>query len=144
MSPIRVIVGFLLAPLVVPIAILVRDEIKAGGASSYQSEIAWIFVFAGVTSYLGLLILGLPLTYILKRFGRLVLLSLILGGIVAGGVTMVAFAICFPLLLGSPVRIEDIDAQWLAAGAGLGATTAAVFGLIAGVPVASKTPPIDE
>lgn len=138
MSPMRVIVGFLLAPMIVPFAILVRDAIKVGGAFPYHSEIAWIFVFAAVTSYLGLLILGLPLTYILKRFRRLVLLSLVLGGIVAGVVTMVTFAICFPLLLGSPVRIEDIDTQMLAAGAGLGAITAAVFGLIAGVPVIGK------
>jgi hypothetical protein len=140
MNPVRVIVAFLLAPLIVPIAILVRDVVKGGGASPYHSEIAWIFVFATVTSYLAILILGLPLTYILKRFRRLVLSNLVLGGIVVGGITIVAFVICFALLLGSPVHIEDIDAEALAAGAGFGAITAAIFGLIAGVPVTSKLP----
>jgi hypothetical protein len=115
-----------------------RDLVRAVGAAPYHSEQAWTLTFAAVTAYAGLLVLGLPLTYMLSRRQSLAMPLLILVGMIAGGLTIVAFAICFPLLLGAPVRIEDIDAAILLAGAGVGALVAAAFGLIAGVPITSK------
>jgi len=138
MNPIRVIAAFMLAPLIAPIATGIRDLLRAGGASPYHSEQAWTLTFGALTAYIGLLILGLPLTYMLRRLHRLAMPLLVFIGIFAGCLTMVAFAICFPLVLGSPVRLEDIDAALLFAGAGIGALTAAAFGFIAGVPITSK------
>ena len=138
MNPIRVIAAFMLAPLIAPTAIAIRDLMKTGGTSPYHSELAWTLTFAALASYLGLSILGLPLTYMLHRLQKLIIPLLVLVGVFAGCLTMLGVAICFPLLLGSPVRVEDIDAALLLTGASIGAITSALFGLIAGVPFTRK------
>jgi hypothetical protein len=134
MNPLRISIGILLAPWATPAAIVVHDVIRAGGSWPYQYELAWILMFSVITSYLGLIILGLPLTFLLARFHRLDFLKLIVLGVLTGAVTIIVFQISFPKLLGSTV-IFKLDQNLLLAGGGLGALTAATFGVIAGVPL---------
>jgi len=134
---IRIYAAAFVAPWAAPVAVLLLRAAQ-GPASPYQSDVPWILGFGVVTSYIGTLVLGLPLVVVLHRIHRLTLVPLLLCGSATGAVVFYLFLKVFALMLGSPlatVRIRD-----LVGGTMLGVLVALVFGLIAGIPWRTPRP----
>ncbi|MFL1456375.1 hypothetical protein ACJO5Y_18190 [Marinobacter sp. GN3S48] len=87
------------------------------------------------TSYLGAFVLGLPLVFLLERFGRLNLVALALAGAASGALIFSCFLYFLGLMLGSQSNIGFTEAVW---GAGLGLMVAVPFSLVAGITSAGK------
>ena len=81
----------------------------------------------------GLLLVGLPLFYWLRKTQRLDLLGLVAGGALGGVIFLVVFSGALALRLGSPLAFRDLilDVGW---GVILGSAVAVTFGFIVGVP----------
>jgi hypothetical protein len=121
-SPIRVITGFVVAPLVVPIVMVV-----AGGLMSFRSGpvdqlIGQFLAYAGY-AYVAALLLGVPTLFLLIRSAHTSVGILAIAGAVIGVVTTVAVLSIF----GTRV----FPAALVAAAAG--ALSALVFWAIAGL-----------
>lgn len=83
-----------------------------------------------LTSYLGLIVIGFPLIYLLKRIGWLNLPALAITGALAGIGVFALFLEGLGAMLESSAPINIIQILW---GAGLGLSAALSFGLISGI-----------
>jgi len=129
----REILAIIIAPWVSPLVIIVTAIVRSGGWP-FHFEINIIISHAVLTSYAGLLIIGVPIFRILRRLGRLNLLMLIFAGGIGGVVVFILFSLLLSLALGSKPHLAFSTSSVLW-GSILGASVAVVYGLIAGVPM---------
>jgi hypothetical protein len=123
----RALLGAVLAPWTAPVLILVHAAITNWGWPLGQL-LPLIVAGSVIGAYAGSFLVGLPVVYVLTRFGVLSLLSLSLSG-GAGGVLVYYFFSTFIGVVFDPsAEFGLIKGAW---GASLGAGVALVFGLIA-------------
>ena len=131
MSNFRFVLAAVIAPLSAPIAIIVLQLIVTGNLDLYNdsvnSLITWIYTGA---SYVGLLVAGLPIVYVLRTLQRISLGALAVAGAISGIVTSVIYQLLLGLVLNFSMAINLIDTVL---GTILGVLVLSVFGLIAGV-----------
>lgn len=135
----RLVLAALLAPWTVPIVLVVAETTRAR-AWPFHYESGWILSTAIVAGHVGFWIIGLPLVKLLRRLGRLNLLILTLCGALAGAAVFVLFGVFLALALGS-LLYSSVNSLMLVWGGILGASVAASFGSIAGVPLFKQTDP---
>ncbi len=131
MSHFRFVLAAVIAPLAAPIAIIFLQLIVTGNLCLYNDSVIslmrWIYTAA---SYVGLLVAGLPIVYLLRTLQRISLGALAVAGAISGIVTSVVYLLLLGLVLNFSVAINLIE---IVAGAILGVLVLSVFGLIAGV-----------
>ena len=131
MSNFRFVLAAVIAPLSAPIAIIFLQLIVTGNLYLYNDSVislmTWIYTAA---SYVGLLVAGLPIVYVLRTLQRISLGALAVAGAISGIVTSVVYLLLLGLVLNFSVAINLIE---IVAGAILGVLVLSVFGLIAGV-----------
>jgi hypothetical protein len=115
-----------LAPLSVP-ALSVTKTLYSGFIFDVD-EFYFIYLAIGAAfSYVGFLVIGLPFVLWLRLKGNLTYVALLLGGVVAGPLSMIFMQV----LSGEPVTFHEVYAQVAIAFTVLTVTVAIVFGLIA-------------
>ena len=124
-----------LAPLAVPLILLVLSV----GQSGFNADAIgpWgITIFAVVTfvSYFAVLLFGVPAYFLLRRINKLRLWSLCIAGATGAVVTGLIIRTVFEGHYSGPCSLVD-DAGPLVLFSGLGVIVAAIFGLIARVPL---------
>jgi hypothetical protein len=135
----RIALAAVLSPWSAPALIII-------GATLYARR--WPFNFdlhfvAGVgvlPAYGGLLLVGLPLFFWLRKTNRLDLLRLVIGGVLGGIIFLVIFSGALALILRSPLTLRDLtlDVVW---GVILSSAVALTFGFIVGVPGRARRVP---
>ena len=130
MSNFRFVLAAVIAPLSAPIAITFLQLIVTGNLGLYNdsvnSLITWIYTGA---SYVGLLVAGLPIVYVLRTLQRISLGALAVAGAISGIVTSVIYLLLLGLVLNFSMAINLID---IVLGTIFGVLVLSVFGLIAG------------
>jgi len=130
----REMVGVIVAPLVIPFALLIFI-----GTSGLFGEQGVFSVFAVTTSvifsYLGMLVLGLPVIIFLKKFGRYSLGWVFVAGAVCGAIVWFVF---LGLFSGSLYSESGVSYLSVVAGAVLGAMVSLTYSLIAGIGVSGR------
>ena len=111
-----------------------------GRQIAYYYSYPWEILTAAFTGYIGLFVIGIPLVRVLRRYSRLNLLFLTAYGGIAGAVVFVFFIGIFSWSLGSQPHFDGILKllAMLLLGGVLGASVAAAYGLIAGMPFTTK------
>ena len=115
----RILVAAIVAPLT-PAALFAVVNVYAAAV-------------AAIYSYIVFLILGLPAVFVLRRLGKLTILSLVLSGAGVGVVSFLCFSAGLAKLFGSPAS-DALAITPSALGGSLGALVAGCFGVIAGLP----------
>ena len=134
--------GTLFAPLAAPIAYSIGTVVSSGDSSLKIGDVGVVIIFcfaiATPVSYLGSVLLGLPLALILKSRRALSFRNCLISGIGAGGLTFIAFCIATagPFAQDYP-QLSDLS-MWFVVGAGLGASVAIAFALIIGIPLRTR------
>ena len=124
-----------LAPLSVPAILLVLSVAQSGFTADAIGP--WgLTIFAVVTfvSYFGLLLLGVPAYFFLRRINKLRLWSLCIAGAIGAIIVGLIIRVGFEGGDTKPFSFVD-DIGPLLLFAGLGVVVAAIFGLITRVPV---------
>ncbi|WP_227818274.1 hypothetical protein [Nitrogeniibacter aestuarii] len=127
----RLVLATLVAPLAVPVALVVVPVISCACWPFYY-DLPWILGFAVPVSYLATLLVGLPLTRLLKKKNRLNLQFLVAGGTLMGTMVFYIFSVFLGLLLTSSPVLEFSTYAALF-GAVLGLLVSLTFGLVAGI-----------
>jgi len=127
----RFILSLIITPLIVSIVAYLTEIVFSGQTPSMRLIISMIPIFY-VFTFIGLIVLGLPVYYFLKKIKRLNILFLI----ISGGLFGIIYMILFTFVLSG--KISSFD--WTSAFPGflMGASTALVFGIIAGIPFFRK------
>ena len=126
----QTLLAVLVAPWAAPAAIAVSISLDSAreGFADY-----WVFLSVSlVASYLGVVLLGLPIAYFLDRQRWLNLGTLAVGGALSG---IGVFWLFLYLLVQVVFRSSEPLFPWTFWGAPLGLFVALVFGVIGGVPV---------
>jgi hypothetical protein len=132
----RLVIATIVAPCSAPITIILAAVVQCG-CWPFHYDLPWIVGFSLITGFVGLCAVGLPLVYVLRRVGRLNLISLALSGALAGVLVFYLFGRLLAFLLESSGPFNLLSAVW---GAALGFILALVFGLIAGLTTRSTGP----
>lgn len=128
--------ALLLAPLIAPfmymVGVYIFSQSVPTGIKDVLSALFFVSAFALPVSYLGTLIIGLPLVVWLKSKGTLTANNLMLGGSLAGGVVFTGFVL---LLAGFDLEVLELPqlVWYLAAGGALGAGVSYTFSVISGI-----------
>lgn len=125
MTETRFTVAAVTSPLV-PAGIALAPMLQAESSQYNMLAVA----LALLTSYLGVIVIGLPLVHLLKRIGWLNLPALAITGALAGIGVFALFLQGLGAMLESSAPLNLIQILW---GAGLGLSAALSFGLIAGI-----------
>jgi hypothetical protein len=124
-----------LAPLSVPAILLILSVAQSGfSAEAIGPGGAEIFAVVTFVSYFGLLLLGVPAFFFLRRINKLRIWSLCIAGAIGAIVVGLVMRIGFEGGYSKPFSLVD-DLGPLALFSGLGVVVAVAFGLIARVPV---------
>lgn len=129
----REALAFIIAPWASPIVIIAAATIRSGGWP-FHYEINIIVSHAIITSYAGLIIIGIPIFRILRRLGKLNLLTLIFVGGICGVLVFMVFSVLLSFALSSKSHLA-FSISSILWGSILGTSVAVVYGLIAGVPM---------
>ena len=127
----RVISGAIIAPWT-SVIVLFLSGLSDGNSPQMDTL---IYLIALITSYLGTLILGMPLVYFLGRFKCLNLPILVLSGSVLGIFVWYLFSIFLGYMLSSSVSFELKN---IIGGIFFGSIISICFGLIAGITIHSS------
>lgn len=127
----RITLAFLVAPLVPSIYFL-----SMMGFSN-KNVIVMMLVYSVCFSYLPTICVGIPLLSVLGRTGHLNVLSVVIGGAIAGMIVFYVFGLVFMAMLGSVGNIAP-SISGLIWGAIFGISVALPFSLIAGIPMRKK------
>jgi hypothetical protein len=121
----RLRLATLVAPLAVPLLILIFVVPFTGESERGLTEA--VIVWATITSYLGCLVLGLPIVHLLLRLDRLTVANLSLAGFCAGAVVTFFVARVFVGVSGP----GNLGAKGVVLFAVIGAIVGATFGVVA-------------
>jgi len=129
----RTCIASVISPLI-PVVYLVSVSYVLGGVEAGRRDIALVLIFALSVSYLGFLVGGLPLIYLLYRARFLNFCALLIGGALLGAVIWYLSNTAFVWLLTSTRDGSSLlpELFW---GMAFGVSVALPFGLIAGVPL---------
>jgi len=131
----QTLLAVLVAPWAAPAAIAVSISLPTGAQEGFADY--WVFLSVSlIASYLGVVLLGLPVAYFLDRQRWLNLATLAVGGALSG---IVVFWLFLFLLVQVVFRSSESLFPWIFWGAPLGLLVALVFGVIGGVPVRPGT-----
>jgi hypothetical protein len=126
--------AMVLVPLSVPAILLILSVAQSGFSTDAIGP--WgLTIFAVVTfvSYFGLLLLGIPAYFFLRRINKLRLWSLCIAGAVGAVIVGLVIRIGFEDGYTKPFSLVE-DAGRLVLFAGLGVVVATIFGLITRIP----------
>jgi len=121
-----------LSPWSAPALIIVAATLYTGHWP-FNFDLHFVAGIGVLPAYGGLLLVGLPLFYWLRRTQRLDLVRLVAGGAVGGVIFLVVFSIALAWIIRSPFTPRDLGLD-VAYGVLLGTAVAITFGFIAGVP----------
>lgn len=124
----RMLLALVIAPLIPVLAVILLPALL--GQKIFGNWLPFAILSGLVTSYLGAIAFGGPLISLLRKFGRLNIISVSLAGAASGAVVLCLFMNLFGLMLGSQPSVNSVTLVW---GAGLGLTVAIFFCLIAGI-----------
>ena len=131
MSHFRFILAAVIAPLSAPITGVFLALIVWGNLNLYNDPdialMSWLHMAA---SYVGLLVVVLPIVYVLRNLQRVSLGTLIVAGAISGIVVAVVYWLLLRLVLNFYGAIDLFD---VIVSVILGVLVASVFGLIAGI-----------
>lgn len=138
MTKLRLGLATILSPWSSPALIIVISMVAARGWP-FHYELPWILAVSVVTSFIAIVLLGLPLFFWLRRNQKLTWPRFVAAGAVAGVICFFAFEIMFVLLLNSEFTTESrsllLSLSW---GAILGAVVSGTFSMVAGLPTRQK------
>ena len=118
----------ILAPLSVPVSALFFIVVVSGAPSNLDG----VFLFwVSIISYFGFFVFGLPLALILRKYGRLYIWSLVLGGAAGGAVVAMSIFLFLRFVLDFGAMKNIFGATMIFAI--LGSVVALSFGLLARV-----------
>ncbi|MFL1407370.1 hypothetical protein ACJO2E_18655 [Marinobacter sp. M1N3S26] len=124
----RMLLALVIAPLIPVVAVILLPALL--GQQIFGNWLPFAILFGLVTSYLGAIAFGVPLISLLRKFGRLNIISVSLVGAASGSVVLCLSMNLFGFMLGSQPSVNLATLVW---GAGLGLTVAIPFCLIAGI-----------
>ncbi len=129
----RILLGLVLTPLIVSLY-WVGISLVFEGSLPRLDELLLTSMPTYMVTLLGLIVFGLPVTYLLKRLRLLNIISLSLSGAITGVFYYSVINVSFAIMFGSNF---SIDRQIIVLGCIFGLVTALVFGLVSGI---CKTP----
>lgn len=136
MSDHRKVLAVLLAPLAAP-ALAILIPVVQSRSWPFHYEVPVIVFSATLMGYGGFFLIGLPSILLLRRFGWLNFPVLIVCGALSGIIVFNVFLVLLSTLLGTAeyYRPSLSGTLW---GMTIGASVAALFGLIAGITSCSR------
>ena len=128
----RLILALIFSPLFASLIFIFVEPIAAGRAPNLKLIFSMLPLFY-IFTLIGVLVIGLPIYFLFKKLNILNLMSLVL----AGGLTGIAYVILITGALTSSVSSIDLSAAFPSFL--MGAITALVFGLLAGIPLTTTS-----
>ena len=126
----RQVAAILIAPLTPALAIILISVVASMSWPFNESDYKMIFGVASVVSYFSLLAVGLPVRYVLRKYGKLKLHHIALAGGVSGIAVFSLFQVFIALLFRSTAEYGLLTMVW---GFSCGCCVAVSYALISGI-----------
>ena len=132
----RQVAAILIAPLTPALAVILLAVVASMSWPFNESDYKLIIVVASAASYFSTFSVGLPVLYVLRKYGQLKLQNIALAGGVSGIVVFSLFQVFIALLFGSTVEYGLLTIIW---GFVCGFCVAVSYALISGITSASNS-----
>ncbi len=127
----RFFLALILCPLLSSLLFSIVEPIAAGRAPNFKLIIGILPIFY-IFTFLGLIVFGLPIYFLLKKLDILNLVSLT----ISGGLTGIIYMVIFQFVLFPKVTSSEIIA--FIPGLLMGAMSALIFGLLSGISLTAR------